>query len=141
MDNDVDGLIDEDFGADMNADGAPGLAGVDDDGDGQIDEGNNNDDDEDGLIDEDWLDTVVFYLQGDSLVERHPVPWDESGGGGVTGRDYVESTIAEGVTRFRVERVLTSSPSIHLVDLTLELTAANGDVVSLNTRVRVGAPL
>ncbi|HEY5597158.1 MAG TPA: hypothetical protein VIL47_07820, partial [Candidatus Bipolaricaulota bacterium] len=38
---------------DVNHDGCPGVCGVDDDGDGQIDEGNVNDDDEDGRIDED----------------------------------------------------------------------------------------
>ncbi|MDH3806588.1 MAG: hypothetical protein OEU90_14105, partial [Gammaproteobacteria bacterium] len=46
LDDEADGLIDEDPGADMNGDGAPGLAGVDDDSDGQIDEGSADDDDE-----------------------------------------------------------------------------------------------
>lgn len=56
VDNDNDGVIDEDWGADMGNDGQPGLAGIDDDGDGAIDEGGvalKNDDDEDGAIDED----------------------------------------------------------------------------------------
>jgi len=141
LDDDADGVIDEDPGADMNADGAPGLAGVDDDGDGQIDEGNAADDDEDGLVDEDWLDVVVFYLSGDSLIERHPVPWDESANGFVSGRDFVESVIAEGVTRFRVERPIASAPGEQLIDLTLELTGPTGSVVSLNARVRVGGAL
>jgi len=141
FDDDADGVIDEDPGADMNADGAPGLAGVDDDGDGQIDEGDPADDDEDGSVDEDWLDAVVFYLQGDSLIERHPVPWDESANGFVSGRDFVESVIAEGVTRFRVERPIASAPGEQLIDLTLELTGPTGGSVSLNARVRVGGAL
>ncbi len=141
-DDDADGVSDEDTGADMNADGAPGYAGVDDDGDGQVDEGGDaSDDDEDGSVDEDWMDVVVFYLQGDSLIERHPVPWDETGSGGVTGRDYVESVIAERVTRFRVERPIAVSGDKQLVDLTLELSGENGAVFTLSTRVRVGSAL
>lgn len=141
IDDDADGVIDEDPGADMNGDGAPGVAGIDDDFDGQIDEGNPDDDDEDGLVDEDWLDAVVFHLQGDSLIERHPVPWDESANGFVSGRDFVESVIAENVTRFRVERPVAAGPGEQLVDLTLELTGPSGAVVSLNARVRIGGAL
>ncbi len=100
-----------------------------------------DDDDEDGSVDEDWLDAVVFYLQGDSLIERHPVPWDETANGFISGRDYVESVIAENVTRFRVERPIASSPGHQLVDLTLELTGPTGIVVSLTSRVRVGGAL
>jgi type II secretory pathway pseudopilin PulG len=141
LDDEADGLIDEDPGADMNGDGAPGLAGVDDDSDGQIDEGSADDDDEDGSVDEDWLDAVVFHLQGDSLVERHPVPWDETANGFVSGRDFIESVIAENVTRFRIERPVAGSPDEQIVDLTLELTGPTGSVVSLNARVRVGGAL
>lgn len=141
IDDDNDGSVDEDPSADMNGDGAPGIAGFDDDGDGAIDEGNPADDDEDGLDDEDWLDAVVFFLQSDSLIERHPVPWDETANGDVTGRDFVESVIAENVTRFRVERPLASAGGEQLVYLTLELTDASGETVTLDTRIRVGAAL
>ena len=141
IDDDGDGVIDEDSGADMNGDGAPGIAGVDDDGDGTIDEGNAADDDEDGVVDEDWLDPVVFYLQGDSLIERHPVPWDETANGFVSGRDVIETVIAEGVTRFRVERPVPATPDHQLVDLTLELTGESGETVSVSARVRAGGAL
>jgi len=141
VDDDADGVVDEDPGADMNGDGAPGVAGVDDDGDGQIDEGNKDDDDEDGTVDEDWLDAVVFYLQGDSLIERHPVPWDETENGFISGRDFIETVIAEGVIRFRVERPMPASPNEQLVDLTLELMGPGGELVSLSSRVRVGGAL
>lgn len=141
IDDDADGVTDEDPGADMNADGAPGYASVDDDGDGQIDEGNSADDDEDGTDDEDWLDAVVFYLQGDALIERHPVPWDETANGFVSGRDFVESIIAENVTRFRVERPVATGYGQQVVDLTLELTGPTGAVVSLSSQVRVGNAL
>lgn len=137
-DDDADGPVDEDPPADMNGDGAPGIAGVDDDGDGQIDEGSAADDDEDGATDEDWLDAHAFYLQGSQLVERQPVPWDESGIGGVTGRDFVVSVIAEDVTRFRVERPLPAAGGEQLIYLTLELTGAGGGSVSLDAQVRVG---
>ena len=69
---------------------------------------------------------------------RTPVPWDETGVGGITGRDYVETPIAEGVTRFRVERLQDASTRTEVVDLTLELASAAGDVVSVHTQVRVG---
>ncbi len=138
VDDDGDGVIDEDPPSDNNGDGAPGLAGIDDDGDGQIDEGDNADDDEDGQSNEDWLDVVVFYLDGDSLIERHPVPWDESGNGQVTGRDFVTSTIAESVSLFRIERPAPSLAGGQLVDLTLELTGPGGATASLSARVRAG---
>lgn len=141
VDDDADGIIDEDPGADMNADGAAGIAGVDDDGDGQVDEGSASDDDEDGTVDEDWLDAVVFYLQGDTLVERHPVPWDETANGFVSGRDFIESVIAANVTGFRVERPVASSAGLQLVELTLELTGPAGAVVSLSSQVRIGSAL
>lgn len=138
LDDDGDGLIDEDAGADTNADGEPGFAGVDDDGDGQVDNGNQDDDDEDGVTDEDWLDTVVFFLQFDELIERHPVPWDVTASDGITGRDFIESTIAENVSRFRVERI-TGSGKGEIVDITLELTGPEtGETFSLHSRVRIG---
>ena len=124
--------------ADTNGDGEPGFKGVDDDGDGQVDNGNRDDDDEDGIKDEDWLDTVVFFLQLDQLIERHPVPWDETGSDGITGRDFIEMTIAEDVSRFRVERI-TGSGNGEIVDITLEVTGAEtGETVSLHSRVRIG---
>ena len=139
IDDDSDGNTDEDPGADANGDGCPGLCGVDDDNDGQVDEGDAADDDEDGFVDEDWLDAVVFYLQGDSLIERYPVPWDETANGFVSGRDFIESVIAEGVTRFRVERPIASSPTLQIVDLTLELTGPDSsETVNLHTQIRVG---
>jgi len=48
--------IDEDMGADMDGNNAPGIALIDDDGNSLIDDGGTGDDDEDGLNDEDQLD-------------------------------------------------------------------------------------
>lgn len=140
IDDDGDGNIDEDAGADSNGDSAPGIVGIDDDGDGNIDEGDVDDDDEDGQVDEDWLDPVVFYLQGSTLVERRAVPWDENGDGSLTGRDFVESSIADNVTLLRFERI-SHVTSVQLIDISLTLTAPSGETVSLNTRMRVGGDL
>lgn len=138
VDNDGDGAIDEDPEADANFDGEPGLAGVDDDGDGTIDEGSPPDDDEDGTNDEDWWDVVVFYQVGTNIIERTPVPWDESGGGIVSGMDYVERTLATDVSQFRVERVPAPNGGPPLISLLLTRTDAEGVPNTLSTTVRAG---
>ena len=141
VDDDGDGSIDEDPPADANGDGCAGRCGVDDDGDGSIDEGSVADDDEDGAADEDYYDAVVFYLDVGTLRERTPVPWDETGAGGITARDFLTSAIAAGVTRVRFERIPASTGGLPLIDITLELTSAGGESISLNRRVRVGGAL
>ena len=134
IDNDGDQNVDEDPPADVNGDGAPGSAAVDDDGDGSVDEGNVDDDDEDGVSDEDWIDPVVFFLSGGNLIERFPNP------GSASGNDYSERVIAEGVTTFIVQRLPRSDERADRVAITL--TLGNGDaVVKLDTRVRVGGSL
>lgn len=143
IDNDGDGSIDEDPASDNNGDGCPGICGVDDDEDAVVDDGNFDDDDEDGGSFDDPYDPVVFYLKAGQLIERLPVPWNADGistpDGPVDGRDFVESVIADDVTRFRVERVPPVGNGAQLVDLTLELTSPlTGETVSLRTRVRIG---
>lgn len=141
IDDDGDGSVDEDFTKDMNSDNEPGVINVDDDLDGLVDEGNQKgDDDEDGSREEDWIDAVVFYLNGDELVERLPASTDINGDTEVTGADFTERTILESVTRFRIERVPITDARSPLVDITLEVTV-DGQLFSLNTRVRVGAGL
>lgn len=145
VDNDGDGSVDEDLASDNLGNGCPGYCGVDDDGDGQVDEGANDDDDEDGSPFDDPYDPVVFYLDAGVLVERMPVPWNEDGlssfAGPVDGRDFVVSPIASGVTRVRFERVPDGRSAWVMVDITLELTGDDQQVVSLNRRVRVGGAL
>jgi len=142
IDDDDDGRVDEDPGSDMNADGCPGICGVDDDADGNLDEGGAGDDDEDGQVNEDWYNAVVFYLNAGTLMQRTPVPWDASGGGLVSGLDYIVEPVADNVTRFRVERVAGVTGNNQLVDITLELTSpASGEMVSLQTQVRLGGAL
>lgn len=140
IENDDDGNLDEDPAADNNGDGCPGLCGVDDDGDGNVDSGNAANDDEQGGDDEDWYDPLVFYLDNGVLKQRSPVPWDENGVDGITGRDFVISDIAVDVTRFSVERIPIGSDRAQLVRLQLELTSPlTGETVSLQTQVRVGS--
>jgi len=139
-DNDNDGTIDEDFPGDMNNDNLSGKLG-DDDNDGLTDEGAPVNDDEDDLDDEDWLDPLVYYLAGTTLVERLPVPWDENGDSQVTGADYVENILAENVSRFEVTRQDFSSNRTVLVTIILELTGAGGASYSLSTMLRVGGGL
>jgi hypothetical protein len=141
VDNDADNNFDEDPAADMNGDSCPGVCGVDDDADGSIDEGNADDDDEDGNIDEDWYDPLVFYLDSGVLKMRQPVPWDETGSNGIDGRDYIVADIATNVTRFRVER-LDNGSGVEIIELRLELTSpSTGEIVSLQSQVRLGGAL
>lgn len=142
VDDDGDNNVDEDPASDNNGDGCPGVCGVDDDGDGSIDEGSADDDDEDGGEFDDWYNPLVFYLDDGTLMERTPVPWDENASGTVSGKDFVVEAIADNVTRFRVERLPLNGGRQKLVDLTLELTSpVSGEIVRLNTRVRVGGAL
>lgn len=145
IDDDGDNNIDEDTASDMNGDGCPGICGVDDDSDGSIDEGSDDDDDEDGSTFDDPYDPVVYYLNGQSLIERMPARWNTDGistpDGPVDGRDFEESVIAEHVTRLRFER-LDDGTALELVDIVLELTdPTSGESVSLQTRVRIGGAL
>lgn len=132
IDDDGDGRVDEDTSSDLNQDSAPGIASVDDDGDSLVDEGHNQDDDEDGQTNEDWPDALVFFLQGDSLIERRPNIHATS------GTDYVENAIAENVVRFRVQRIAQGAGRAVTVQLTLEQASAAGDNIVLETLLRVG---
>ena len=119
---------------------------MDDNGDGSIDEGGDDDnDDEDGTGFEDAYDPVVFYLDGDSLMERMPVPWNEDGNsspdGPNDGRDFVASPIAENITRLRFEKAESGPHGQPLVLIELELTGETGTVVNLSARVRLGGAL
>lgn len=142
IDNDNDGMVDEDIHPDMNKDFSSGIAGVDDDYDGLTDEAHQHDDDEDGVKGEDWFDSVVYYLNGNNLIERLPAQSDINGDTFITGADFTESVIAENVFRFRVERIVQGSGRAIRVDLTLELKSpVSGEIFSLQTQVRVGGGL
>ena len=93
--------IDEDYSDDMNFDGKPGITGIDDDGDGSIDESDavnfpDRDDDEEGVEDEDTLDGIDDDADGsdgeDSKADRNKD--FEAGIAGVD--DDFDGTIDEG---------------------------------------------
>ena len=134
LDDDGDGAIDEDVPRDMNDDEKPGVAGVDDDGDTFTDEGTKFDDDEDGSAEEDWLDTVVYFLNGTTLMERLPDV------GAANGTAFSESPIAENVNLFEVERLVPApGDRALLVKIKLELATPEGDSILLESRARVGS--
>jgi prepilin-type N-terminal cleavage/methylation domain-containing protein len=146
IDNDGDGSVDEDPASDMNGDGCAGLCGVDDDSDGSVDEtGDTTDDDENGSGFEDGYDPLVFYLDGDALMERMPVPWNADGNsspdGPVDGRDFVAAAIANNVSLLRFERVESHTSGQPLVRIDLELTGSEGITVSLSAQARIGGAL
>ncbi len=132
IDDDGDGRIDEDPPADFNFDGQPGIAGVDDDNDGSIDEGPPPDDDEDGIVDEDWFSVVLFRQNGSQLIERTP----KIGSGGASFDEWV---LLQNVSLFQVARVPVAGGRATLLDVTLQVTTPGGETVTLNTRVRVGS--
>lgn len=120
IDNDGDGLVDEDPAADMDRPAASQL---------------DTDDDGDGRTNEDWVDVVVYRLQGGNLIERLPMA------GALSGSFYNERVVARNVTRFEARRLAaltgTRSP---LVELTLEITTPQGTQMSATTRLRIGEP-
>lgn len=136
-DDDNDGRVDEDTQADMNDDGFAGVGGVDDDNDGLIDEGSFTDDDEDGPADEDWLDTQVYYLAGDTLIERRSVPWDASGDGSINGQDFVESPLVDNVRRLAFTRLSPPLGGEVVVQIDLEVADARGQSISLQAQVQL----
>ena len=111
--------IDEDVSANMNDDNVSGIAGIDDDGDGSVDEGSNSDDDEDGLIDEDPLNPLIYSFDSstNTLLERFPH----------TGKSVDLSTH---VTLFRTTYEV---PERILIELTL--TGDDGEVVAFSEYV------
>jgi len=122
VDDDGDGSIDDDMFADMNKDGKAGIADFDDDNDGQTDEGSNDDDDEDGLMDEDPAEPIVFFLEGDNLMENHPVH-------GVT-------QLAQAVEQFRAQYVVDENGHPR-IDITLALSRGPGGEITLKRTVHL----
>ena len=136
IDDDGDGAIDEDPSDDMNKDGQSGTSGIDDDLDGKTDEGKKDDDDEDedanGGKNEDWIDAVVYYLNGTEIIERFPVV------GAASGAIFQESVLVSNVTEFKVERFPQINDSYVTLKITLTLETANTDPVTIETTVRAG---
>lgn len=68
IDNDGDGNVDEDTGDDAN------VAGMDDDADGSIDEGDEKDDDEDGVVNEDPLNSIIYFYDNGTNTLTESIP-------------------------------------------------------------------
>lgn len=123
-DDDHDGRVDEDWPADINADGAAGVRGADDDGDGQVDESSSADDDESGTpsaatADEDSRDGAD--TDGDGSIDDDPAA-DMNGDSlaGVAGvDDDGDGVIDEGAAADDDEDGATDEDGLAAVVLTL----------------------
>ena len=69
LDDDTDARVDEDPGSVLWGTG-PGVRGLDDDGDGHVDEASIEDDDEDGFVNEDPIDGIDN--DGDGSIDEDP---------------------------------------------------------------------
>lgn len=161
IDNDGDGLSDEDPGKDMTGDGASGIMGIDDNNDSIVDGGHPDDDDEDGSHEEDGLeagyidndldgrfdedsDNNFFLTDGndDGDVSTDEDPFDPliyylNGTTLMERQNVLNSTVSdnvivENVSEFRVTRRRVNGNT--LIDIYLKLDNGN-DSVELSTTV------
>src|SRR3989304_71428 len=124
-----DGNYDEEFRDDINGDGCPGICFRDDDGDSTYDEGNINDDDEDGMINEDPVDPLIFYVKNGSLYERKII-WNPS----TSLSDVTERKLIDNVRQFVVTRLLGVNGKT-LINVRIEVTAGSGNDVMLESEI------
>ena len=130
IDNDGNLDIDEDPGADMNNDGYPGIKGFDDNDLGWIDNGAVNDDDEDGTVDEDPVDTLIYYYDAPTKTIKEKLR------NGVTG-STTDVTIAQNVEQFQVQYVydpVTTKTGPMLI-ITLSMKDSKGRQINLYEQV------
>jgi prepilin-type N-terminal cleavage/methylation domain-containing protein len=157
VDNDGDGRYDEDPPADRTADGAAGIVGIDDDGDGSVDEGLADDDDEDGVVDEDPINGIDDDDDG-AIDEDPPGHGNEDSQGGpnedpiepvvyyldtttgtlrerfpLNSTTSVTTDLAEQVEAFQVQR-LVGANGVTLINILLRLKDTSGNVVELQTQ-------
>ncbi|MCR9277780.1 MAG: prepilin-type N-terminal cleavage/methylation domain-containing protein [Pseudomonadaceae bacterium] len=133
IDDDGDGLLDEDWGADMNGDGCPGACGIDEDGNGTADEGDAADDDEDGQSDEDWVDMAGIGLVGSDVYESLPLL------GASSGTFRTNRLLLSSVDGFRIERVALDGAR-ERIDIELELLDDNGGIETYTRSVTRQSP-
>jgi hypothetical protein len=120
LDNDEDGLVDEDPDGNWNGLPVSGIADFDDDGDGQVDESPLTDDDEDGLVGEDPAEPIVFTLEGDTLLEVHPV--------------HGANALAHSVTQFRAQYLLGAEGEPY-INIILTLSRGPGSELVLKRQI------
>lgn len=140
-DNDHNGIPDDDLPADATRDGAAGIKGIDDDGDGSIDNGSSTDNDEDGTLGDapvppksgaDWIDPVVYRVSNGQLLERMPNINPGS------GADYTERPIADKVVSLEVTRIATGNRRTREVLVRLTLGDPAGETATWTRRLRLG---
>lgn len=117
-----DGDYDEEFRADMNGDGCPGICFRDDDGDGSYDEGDISDDDEDGMADEDPVDPLIFYLKNGSLYEKKVI-WNLS----TSLSEVSEKKLIDNVSQFAVTRLLGANGKT-IIRIRLEVSGVGSNI-------------
>lgn len=113
--------IDEDPKKQMTDDGKSGIEGVDDDGDGQVDESGQDDDDEDGLVDEDPLNPVIYSYDGGTSTLQ-------------VSDTYSDQTVVLS-TRVSTFQVTWETPDRILITLTL--TGDDGEGVTFSEYVHI----
>jgi hypothetical protein len=141
-DNDHNGIADDDLPADETKDGAAGIKGIDDDGDGTADNGSGiTDNNENGTLGSapvapktgaDWIDPVVYRVSAGQLLERLPNINPTS------GADYTERPIADNVSAFTVTRIATGNRRTREVQVQLTLTGPGGETGTWIRRLRLG---
>lgn len=140
-DNDRNGTPDDDLPADETHDGAAGVKGIDDDGDGSIDNGGSTDNDEDGTLGDapvppkngnDWIDPVVYRVSNGQLLERMPNLTPTS------GADYTERVIADKVVSLAVTRIATGNRRTREILVVLTLGDPAGETATWTRRLRLG---
>ncbi len=118
LDNDGDGNIDEDFDYDITNDAKPGIIGMDDDGDGSVDEGHYKDDDEDGEKGEDSLNPLIYSWDSGTNTLTESLPH--------TGESVDLSTH---ITLFQVTYEAPDATHGPRVQVALTLTGDDGESV------------
>lgn len=110
--------IDEDDGTDMNADGSPGIKGMDDDGDGLVDESLATDNDEDGLVGEDPPRYIRYLYDPQNMTL-----WEHL----VDSPDWL--ALSTRVTDFTVVDEPADTVHSRRIFISLTLTTEGGDTV------------
>lgn len=110
--------IDADFTSDMNDDSSNGIQGIDDDGDGQVDEGSNDDDDEDGSLDDSGLCPVIYSFDSATNALKETSKFD-----GTT------TVLSNHITQFQVTYEAPDATHGPRVQVALTLTGGDGESI------------
>jgi len=108
---------------------------VDNDKDGEVDE---------GPVDQDWGDLIIYRFFSDTqrLIEEDPFPADVNEDGFHSDADRRAYTVSENVTSITGTLLpKNATRSFDLLTVNLELTGGNGDAISRSVTIRVGGAL